>query len=109
MAGVYNNTARPMTLNCRQKRGGLIKYRINPMQTVQIPDGEWNLLKKSKVVSAYLQKGDLATGKMGIILPPGFEADEEQKELEENLDNRSQEEIDADNQAEIDALDEEDK
>jgi len=78
MAGVYNNTARPMTLNCRQKRGGLIKYRINPMQTVQIPDGEWNLLKKNKVVDAYLQKGDLATGKMGIILPPGVETDEEQ-------------------------------
>ena len=77
MAGVLNNCRRPITLNCRiKKTGTLIKHRLNPTDFKTIPDGEWNLLKKNKVVQGYLDKGDLMVGsKKHVDVPEDFEPD----------------------------------
>ncbi len=85
MAGILNNCARPITLNCRLKRGGLVKHRLNPMDFKTIPDGEWNLLKKNPVVQGYLDKGDLVVGKKAPIqVPEDFEQENDNLENEEN-------------------------
>ena len=77
MAGVLNNCARPITLNCRiGKTGKIIKHRLNPTDFKSIPEGEWNLIKKNKVVKGYLDKGDLVVGKKKHIeVPDDFEPD----------------------------------
>ena len=79
MAGVLNNTARPITLNCKiKKTGRTIKHRLNPTDFKSIPDGEWNLLKKMKVVKGYLEKGDLVVGRQKPIeVPDDFEPDKD--------------------------------
>lgn len=88
MAGVLNNCSRPITLNCRIKRTGKhIKHRLNPTDFKTIPDGEWNLLKKSKVVQGYLDKGELLVGKQKHIeVPDDFEVEVDPTETEEELD-----------------------
>ena len=103
MAGVLNNSARPITLNCKiKKTGRVIKHRLNPMDFKTIPDGEWNLLKKSKVVQGYLDKGDLVSGKKKPVeLPDDFEPEDENKGL-------SDAEIAEKNQKAIDDLDNDD-
>ena len=91
MAGVLNNCARPITLNVRvSKTGSLIKHRLNPLDFKTIPDGEWNLIKKSKVVKAYLDKGDLVVGKKKIQVPDDFEPELSEEELAQ----KRQDEID---------------
>jgi len=94
MAGVLNNSRRPITLNCKIKRtGSIIKHRLNPTDFKTIPDGEWNLLKKSKVVQGYIEKGDLMVGNKKVIdVPDDFEPE----------DTRTAEEIAEDNQKAID-------
>ena len=83
MAGVLNNSSRPMTLNCRVKKtGSLIKHRLNPLDFKTIPDGEWNLIKKSKVVQGWLDKGDLVVvNKKPIQVPEDFEPEKSEEEL----------------------------
>lgn len=90
MAGILNNSARPITLNCRIKSTGrVIKHRLNPTDFKTIPDGEWNLIKKSKVVQGWLDQGVLLCGKQKHIeVPEGFEVDETDS-TEEDLDLES--------------------
>ena len=106
MAGVLNNSARPITLNCKiKKTGRVIKHRLNPLDFKTIPDGEWNLLKKSKVVQGYLDKGDLVSGKKKPVdLPDNFELEETEDENE----GLSEAEIAEKNQQAIDDLDNDD-
>lgn len=82
MAGILNNSARPITLNCRiGKTKKLIKHRLNPMEFKSIPDGEWHLLKKNPVVQGWIDRGDLAVGKkVKPQLPDDFEPEEDGSE-----------------------------
>ena len=91
MAGVLNNSRRPITLNCRiKKTGTLLKHRLNPTDFKTIPDGEWNLIKKSKVVQGWLEKGDLLVGKQKHIeVPEDFEVDVDPTEAEKEADLES--------------------
>ena len=68
MAGVLNKSARPITIQQKLKSGKMIKHRLNPLDFKTIPDSDWNVLKKIKLVQKMLDNGDLVVGKKSEVV-----------------------------------------